>query len=353
MNFTTTSINSTNKQSKRKSPKFKLLLLIAVLAIGGYFGYQEWNYHQDLVARAGFDNNYYDFQVDPGQSPQEIAQKLADNNFIVSTNSFLRYAESEGLDNQFQAGRFFLSKNENIPTIAQALTNAEPLNEIEIVIQEGLTIEEIDSKLAKTGLINEGEFVDCVFTSCELDYEFLPADRNHWEGYFFPATYKIIPDQFTIEEFTNRILEAFESNYQVLKPEIAESGRTLKDIVIMASIIEKETLSGAERPMVADIFWRRLDDGWPLGADATVRYFTKNKTGAITQVDLDTDNPFNTRKNPGLTPHPIANPGLESLKAAINPEPNDYWFFLHDNKMQIHYAITVDQHNANKAKYID
>ena len=130
------------------------------------------------------------------------------------------------------------------------------------------------------------------------------------------------------------------------------SSRSLEDIIIMASIVEKETNNKDNRAIVAGILWKRLDIGMLIGADATTRYGIQKFTEALTYDDLDSDSPYNTRKIRGLPPGPICNPGLKSIKASINPEESDYLYYLHDPNGDIHYAQDNDEHNANKRKYL-
>jgi UPF0755 protein len=137
-----------------------------------------------------------------------------------------------------------------------------------------------------------------------------------------------------------------------LSTDIAASGRSLHDVVTMASLVEEESRIDDERPIVAGILWKRLANGVTLGVDATVRYIVNKPTSAITRADLDIDSPYNTRKLGGLPPGPIANPGLASIRAAIRPEESQYWYYLHGKDGQIRYAETNEGHNANRAKYL-
>jgi UPF0755 protein len=116
--------------------------------------------------------------------------------------------------------------------------------------------------------------------------------------------------------------------------------------------VEKEENSDTERPNIAYILWRRFDSGIALGADATVRYALSKWTEPLYALDLESNSPYNTRKFRGLPPGPIGNPGLASIKATLAPQENPYWYYLHDDAGQIHYGKTLDQHNANKQKYL-
>jgi len=337
--------------------KFFKVLLFFLLIFFLIFTFNEWHYHQNLKKIASSDERIFPFKIESKELPSKIAENLQNNGFIVSKKTFLRFVKRQKIAHKLQAGKFFLSKNLTIPTITQKLLKAES-EMIKITFPEGFTKEEIDARLARIGLINKGDFLACLQEKCDFKiFDFLPQEkgqikREKLEGFFFPDTFFIDPLKFNLENFTYQMLINFQNRINTFTSDIKLSKRSLEEIIIMASIIEEETRTAAERPQVADIFWKRLDHNIPLGADATVRYFTGNKKGAITVSQLQEDNPYNTRLHAGLTPTAICNPGLASIKAAIFPQKNDYWYFLHDKKGQIHFAKTLQEHNKNKEQFL-
>ena len=173
------------------------------------------------------------------------------------------------------------------------------------------------------------------------------------EGYLFPDTYFVNAAEFDVQKFLERLLRTFEERVASgLQDDLAVSGRDLSDVITMASLIERETVTSEERPIVSGILWKRLDAGRALDVDATVRYILEKPTNALTRSDLEFDSPYNTRRIAGFPPGPIANPGLASIKAALHPEDSPYWYYLHDNEGKIHYAETNDEHNVNKVRYL-
>ena len=126
---------------------------------------------------------------------------------------------------------------------------------------------------------------------------------------------------------------------------------TFKQLII-ASMLERETFSDSEKPIVSGIIYKRLENDWPLQIDATLQYI-KGNWKPVYSMDKELDSPFNTYKNLGLPPSPICNPSLSSIEAAINPETSDYWYYIHDNDAKIHFAKDLDEHNANIRKYLD
>jgi UPF0755 protein len=137
-----------------------------------------------------------------------------------------------------------------------------------------------------------------------------------------------------------------------LRAKAAEEGRPLFDVVTMASIVEAEVRGDEDRRMVADIFWRRLDVGMALQADSTVNYVTGKGHASVSLEDTEVESRYNTYKYPGLPFGPICNPGLSAIKAAVDPKPNAYWYFLTDKEGTVHYGKTLDEHNTNKAIYL-
>ena len=136
-----------------------------------------------------------------------------------------------------------------------------------------------------------------------------------------------------------------------MQTDLEASGRSLYDTVIVASMVEKEVRTAEDLPIVAGIMWKRLDAEWALGIDATLLYVDAD--GTLSSEDLTAENPYNTRINKGLPPGAIGNPGLASLQAALYAKDSDYWFYLTDSDGAVHYAVTNEEHEANKAQYIN
>jgi UPF0755 protein len=231
--------------------------------------------------------------------------------------------------------------------------------QLSVTIPEGFTIKDIDELLTAKGLINSGDILDCARTCSFVDISFLPkrndlASRGgNIEGYVFPDTYFVSTADFTAEDFLIRMLRTFESKIMTPhKADIAASGKSLHELVTMASLIEEETRNAAERPIVSGILWKRLREGMRLDVDAAVRYFLDKPSAAITKSDLERESPYNLRSVRGLPPGPIANPSLDSFEAALRPEQTEYYYYLHGNDGRIRYARTNDEHNQNRARYL-
>ena len=332
-----------------KQPRKARLYLISLLAVALLvFTSIEIIYQYYLHTPADAEGESNAFIIQNNETPRQIAERLATADLITSPWAFVRYADQKGFDVRLQAGRFYLPGGATIPQIAEALTDARP-QEISVTIREGLTNAEIDAHLASLKLIDPGEFVQCV-AACDFSaFPFLPAEAELREGFFFPDTYYVDPDNFNVEAFAQRLLRTFDDKTKAI---FGQAERNGWEILKMASIVEKESRKSAERPIVAGILWKRYDAGQLIGADATTRYAVNKATEALTIEDLRDDNPWNTRAVVGLPPGAICNPGLDAIQAAANPTASEYWYYLHDPQGDIHYATTNDEHNANKARYL-
>lgn len=328
---------------------FAVVLLVTVGAVS-YYNYIENQYREALAKTVSQDDERVKFTIEKGQSAKDIAAALFDKKVIVNDGAFVRYIKEKNLDQNLKSGNFVLYKNDTIPAIADVLTG-KTVREITITIPEGYTVKQIDELLKKNNLVKGNEFLDCI-ENCTFDYDFLKEKRiSGLEGFLFPSTYFIDPTSFTAESFINRLLSTFNNQLAPFRKDIAEG--KMYDTVIMASLIERETRTGVERPVVSGILWKRLENRWYLGVDATLRYVKNDWYNPLTYKELaDKSNPYNTRTNHGLPPTPIANAGLESLKAAVYPESSEYWYYLHDSEGSIHYGRNEKEHEANKVKYI-
>ncbi len=172
-----------------------------------------------------------------------------------------------------------------------------------------------------------------------------------YEGYLFPDTYFFFPDA-TSSMVVNTMRKNFDTQIVSLLPDLTLSGRTISEIVIMASLIEKETRTPEERRVVSGILWDRLALGMALQVDAVFGYIKGVQTYSPTFDDLQIDSPYNTYKYRGLPPGPISNPGLDALTAAVHPTKTPYLYYLTGSDGNMYYAQTFAEHKANRAKYL-
>ncbi len=339
------------------------LIIWALLFIGVYFLYDNHRYDVAINTSVFSENNSYSerdsvlFTINAGDTPREIAELLEEQNLISEKRYFLRYIKENNLDSKLYAGTYELQNDKTLLEIAKILTTKAEF--LKILIPEGLTISEIDARLAEKNIFKAGEFEMCVFKTCNFsNFDFIAdftilSKREYLEGYFFPATYRVKAEGLTPQIFANKMLEAFEVRAKKLDILDGKNQKTLHEIVTMASIIEKEssTHGKTESNVISGILWNRIEKGIPLGADATIRYALKKDSSALTRSELSADNKFNTRIYKNLPPHAISNPGEASLRSAINPSDTKYLFYLHDKNKKIHYAVTNTQHENNKSLF--
>jgi UPF0755 protein len=306
------------------------LILILLITAGGFWFYK----NSESITTS---ENFSYFLIAKGSSASQIGNKLEQAGLIKSALAFKLYMQLTGQAQKLQTGEFRLTPSYSLFQTVEALFKG-PV-ELWVTIPEGLRREEIAQKFVPI-LNKDDSFVT----------DFLQASKGE-EGYLFPDTY-LFPRDVTAASVVKKMTDTFTSKTKDLKN---NSGLTFDEAVTLASIIERETKTDAERPIVAGILINRLNAGMPLQVDAAVQYAvgtSRNWWPILTLDDLSIKSAYNTYKNQNLPPAPIASPGLSSLKAALNPTENDYWYYIHDPKGQIHYATTLAEHNANIRKYL-
>ena len=250
-----------------------------------------------------------------------------------------------------KAGRFRLRRDMSVREVMATLCGPPLPEDVPFTIVEGWRIRDIDAALVEAGWIEPGAYTALAESKgVDLPFEITSPTL---EGYLFPETYLVTPPpRFDVASFIERQLETFEKRF--LSEHADELGqRSLHDVVVMASMIEREEPTLAQRPVVAGILWKRIDNGWKLGVDATSRYPLAewNDRRAFLERLRDPDDPYNTRLRDGLPPTPIGNPSLPSLEAAIQPVPSEYWYYLHDGDGTFHGSRNAAEHEAKRARY--
>lgn len=308
----------------------RLILFLSVVIM---FAAVSWLWWIDGTAPpAPTDSKPIIFVIQKGDGVRTIAANLAGQNLIRSSTAFFLLVKLMGIERSLQAGDFRLNRTMSASDIASVLTHG--YLDVWVTTLEGWRIEEMANRLAKDLDIPEGEFI-----------------KNAQEGYMFPDTY-LIPRDASAAAIAKIFRDTFTQK-------VASQFNVTNDTVILASIVEREGRSDSDRPTIAGILLKRLKAGWPLQADATLQYALGYQPGEkswwkknLTSEDKKIRSPYNTYRLPGLPPAPISNPGLSSLKAVIDPKDSDYWFYLHDNEGNVHFAKTIEEHNENIAKYL-
>jgi len=309
-----------------------------------------------------------EFTINPGEGVNEISNALFKGGFIKNKFVFETYVWLKDLEGKFQAGGHNIQPKMNFWEIVKTLISGIDVKETEIKIIEGWSNEEIGAYLEKERVVSEKIFLEEAENYKNLtDYDFLkdlPAGSS-LEGYLFPDTYRIYKDiprgdnkeneeRLLAKHIIDKMLNNFRSKFsEEAQDEIKRQGKTLFEILTMASIVEKEVANKEDRKIVADIFWRRLKIGMPLQSDATINYITNKNTTRPSLDDLEVDSAYNTYKNGGLPKGPIGNPGLDAILATIYPQGNDYLYFLTTDDGVAVYGRNFEEHKANKARYLN
>ncbi len=277
------------------------------------------------------------FVVQSGESLREIAGSLQQNNLIVDTNIFYLIVKQNNLENKLQAGEFKLSASMTPLQIAQTLTKGS-LN-VWITIPEGKRATEI------------AQILQAHFPQYTPDWEQKLISQ---EGYLFPDTY-LFPQDVTIDQIISTMRNNFNKKFDSV-PTNPDNPFTEKQIVTVASLVEREAKYPEDRPLVASVIYNRLNSGMPLQIDASIQYAMgtpSNWWPVLTDSggNILPNSAYNTYTRTGLPPTPISNPGLSSLAAAIKPNQSSYLYYVSDKNGHNHYETTLSQHNADITRY--
>jgi UPF0755 protein len=288
------------------------------------------------------------FVIPKGQAIDTIGSRLKQANLIRSPIAFKIIVLKDNLSTKIQAGDFRLRPSMPLKQLAQELTHGTL--DIWITLLEGWRREEIAQELSSQFESRNADFDPLKFTKI----------TSNQEGYLFPDTY-LVPRDASEGMTADLLIKTFNSKVDL---SANNSGLTDNQVITLASILEREVRTNKDRAIVAGILIKRLNNGWPLQTDATVQYVKGSMLCSISTLGCDwwpevyisdlqnLSSPYNTYLNQGLPPQPIANPGIDSINAVLEPQASDYWYYISDLSGNIHYAKTIESHNANINKYL-
>ncbi len=298
--------------------------------------------------------------IESGTVPEDIGQELEDAGAIGSADQFEILVSLLGYDGILQAGEYEFARAtaelDAVYRVRQGIVSSRS-----VTVLEGWRLEEVADAVAALGIPRE-EFITEAHAR-NFEFSFLDGLRvsTTLEGYLYPAVYPIRHDDTAVDVIT-MMLQAFENN---VPPDIAQQaeadGLTVHEVVTIASIIEREAVVPEERPIMAQVFLRRLREGIPLGADPTVQYAVAEDPASVeaygywktelTREDLEIDSPYNTYQNRGLPPGPISNPRVDSILAVLNPADTNYLYFVAKPDGSHAFASTLEEHQNNIEMY--
>lgn len=342
------------EQKKSKVTLFSTFLTLAV----GLFVWQGWSWWRQGIAPVAGENvavnaanNQIQFYVPSGASGQEIGAKLADAGLINSTNAWRMWVwwqQKQDPNGGFKAGTYLLSPHDSLPAIATKIWRGEVM-QTTFTIPEGWSIRQMGKYFESLGYFSAVEFEQAASQIPYDQYSWLPEDLPHLEGFLYPDTYKLSSDRIRDPQaIVNQMLDRFQ---QIALPvyQQAQTDLSLRDWVTLASIVEKESVVGNERGLIAGVFTQRLKRGMRLEADPTVEYglgIRQTADRPLTYAEVGTPSPYNTYLNTGLPPTAIASPAIASLEATLNPEETEYLYFVARYDGTHVFSKTLAEHEA-------
>jgi len=298
------------------------------------------------------------FSISKGESLRSIAERLEQTKLISSSLVFQFYVKMAGQAKNIKAGYYFFPAHLSIKDIVQMITDNHVSTDGNFLIKEGETLKEIENNLQQKGILVSSQNLNHLkIRDFAVDYSSLFSQvdpNNSLEGYLFPDSYNL-PQGTSEKEIINAFLSNFAKKLSQSEFLNKNNEHSFYENLIIASLLEKEVQTEIDKRMVADILWRRLKENVPLQVDATICY-AQNQSFIdcqLTEKTFKLDSQYNTYLYKGLPPTPICNPGLESIKAALNPLLNQSWYYLTDKKTgKTIFSETYEDHLKMRQKYL-
>ena len=276
--------------------------------------------------------------IESGQSLGGIADRLEAEHVIGHPLLFEALVRMTGRANRIQAGAYLFKAPAGVANVARRVAYGDT----------GVTPERITFTEGMASFDMARVLLSAMPGFDANAFEALAAPH---EGYLFPDTYQILPGT-SPAAIVERLTGTYDAKTASLAPDFAASSHTQRDVIIVASLVEREAATPADRRIVAGIIWHRLSIPMRLQIDAPFGYLHQQDSYVPTSADTQSDSPYNTYRNDGLPPGPIANPGLDAIEAALHPTETDYLYYVTGSDGTMHYAKTFDEHKANVAKYL-
>ncbi|MEL6327163.1 MAG: endolytic transglycosylase MltG, partial [Cyanobacteria bacterium J06626_23] len=329
---------------------FFIGILPVSLGLAAWQGWSWWSWASAPYSEAVGTDSTVQIEIPPGTPAQQIGQDLEAAGVIRSTTAWKLWTRWQGWRNReggFQAGTYALSPAEPMGAIATQIWNGDVI-QLSFTIPEGWNRAQMAAALDAQGFVEAEDFLAATTAIPYDQYPWLPSDLPHLEGFLYPETYQIPSEQVSAEGIVNLMLSRFEQTALPLYQE-QNSSYDLLEWVTLSSIVEKESVIAEERPTIAGVFARRLEEGITLGSDPTVEYglgITQTPENPLTFAQVRTPNPYNTYINAGLPPTPIASPGQASLEATLNPPDTEFLYFVARYDGTHVFSRTLSEHEA-------
>jgi len=324
--------------------RLALLVLLVVVAAGAG-GW--WIYSRVNEPYRGYTAAEQFVDIPNGTGPAGIGQRLVDAGIVRDRWTFRAAVLISGRARELKAGEYRFDAPIDALEVIDKIRRGDVYRRL-LTFREGLTISEMAVVFEQKGFGSAGDFITAASEPSAIR-DLDPAARD-LEGYLFPETYAV-PRGTSARDVVGWMVTGFKKAFdEELRAAATADGLTLRQVVSLAALVEKETGTPDERPLVAAVYRNRMKMGMPMQADPTVIYALQQAgryNGNLTRDDLQLDSPYNTYRYPGLPPGPIASPGRASLQAALHPAPVDYVYFVSKNNGTHAFATTLAEHNQN------
>lgn len=300
-------------------------------------------------------NNNYDkkihIKVSAGMTTAEIADQLAKKGVITSSLKFRFISRVRGYDNQMKPGTYIFTAGMSDEEVFEEILNGSKYL-VKFTIPEGFTVKEIAARLENLDLADAEDFLKAAEKFQPYEYMKRPENVLYAaEGFLFPETYSVESD-YSIDEILEMMAGEFNKRLtDEMRKKAQEMNLSIHDLITLASLVEKEVRYSEDRPVVAQIFLKRLQLNMPLQSDATLQYLMDAPKEDVSLDDTKIESPYNTYQNAGLPPGPVANPGIAAIEAVLNPSNTDYLYFVADREGHNHYSYNYEEHLNLVAQY--
>lgn len=334
---------------KKRTTLFIILVIFVVLIIASIFAYATMTKPVDANSKEEIQ-----VMVSEGYGTSDIAAELKDKGLINNEFTFKLISKLKSYDGKFKAGTYALNKSMDMSSIAEVLISGREVGS-SLTIPEGYNLYKIGKVIEDAGIATREEF-DAEVENGTFDYDILPADKKgkeRLEGYLYPDTYSFTKST-SAHDIIDMALKNYERKYnEKIKDHIKKSGKSLHEIMTVASIVEKEAVKAKERPIVASVIYNRLDKGMKLQMCSSIQYVLKEDKLRLTYDDTETPSPYNTYLHEGLPPGPICSPSIDAIEASLTPAKTDYLYFVVSPKLDgsMEYSKDYDKFEKDKEDY--
>ena len=333
---------------KSKAPIFVVVLILALIAAGAAFYVFGGTRSTDLSEETTVN-------IPEGSSAKAITAILNENDLIMNEISFELYIRINKASADLRPGEYTFGPGRVTYSdiLAELMKGNLSENTVTVTVPEGYTVVQVADLMAENGLVSREDFLYCA-ANMDVTYDYIPqgSEYSRLEGFLFPETYNI-GNEWSSEQIIEMMLAEFDKNWTSDRQARAdELGMTVKEIVTLASLVEREAKIDEERPVIASVIYNRLDADMLLQIDATVQYALGKQKDRLLYYDLEIDSPYNTYKYKGLPAGPIASPGTACIDAALYPADTPYFYYQTsiEGDGSHYFCETYEEHSAYSAQ---